>query len=169
MRPTSLKEAVDRIIGGESWVDAISEFLDEFYLSGPSERQLMIGLDPGLTGVAFQDAYVGAVGEHLARRRGLDIPPWADDPRWFLERPHFPDCMELANSVFLRDSPIAFRRLIFTEAEPLRSVRFPREGRLRRPWTGFRGVVQKVGNRGIASGCFQGGCKSHIAAGSPAH
>ena len=43
MRPTSLKEAVDRIIGGESRVDAVSEFLDEFYPSGPSERQRMIG------------------------------------------------------------------------------------------------------------------------------
>ena len=140
MRPTSLKEAVDRIIGGESWVDAVSEFLDEFYPSGPSERQRMIGEEPGLTGVAFHDAYVGAVGEHLARRWGLDIPAWTDDPRRFLDEPHFPDYMELAKPVFLRDSPIAFRRrLIFTETEPLRRARFPREGRLRRPWTGFRG------------------------------
>ena len=131
MRPTSLKEAVDRIIGGQSWVDAISEFLDEFYPSGPLERQRMIGEEPGLTGVAFQDAYVGAVGEHLARRWRLDIPAWADDPRRFLERPHFPDYMELAKPVFLRDSPIAFRRrLIFTEAEPLRRARFPKEGEL---------------------------------------
>jgi hypothetical protein len=37
--------------------------------------------------------------------------------------------MELAKAVFLRDSPIAFRRrLIFTEAEPLRRARFPKEG-----------------------------------------
>ena len=110
-------------------MDAVSEFLDEFYLSGPAERQRMIGEEPGLTGVAFQDAYIGAVGEHLARRWGLDIPAWADDPRRFLDEPHFPDYMELAKPVFLRDSPIAFRRrLIFTEAEPLRRARFPREG-----------------------------------------
>ena len=110
-------------------MDAVSEFLDEFYLSGPAERQRMIGEEPGLTGVVFQDAYVGAVGEHLARRWGLGIPAWADDPRRFLESPHFPDYMELAKPVFLRDSPIAFRRrLIFTEAEPLRRARFPREG-----------------------------------------
>jgi hypothetical protein len=127
MRPTSLKEAVDHIIGGKNWVDAISEFLDEFYPSSPSERQRMIAEEPGLTGVAFQDAYVGAVGEHLARRWGLDIPAWADDSRRFLDRPYFPEHMELAKAVFLRDSPIAFRRrLIFTEAEPLRRARFPR-------------------------------------------
>jgi hypothetical protein len=127
MRPTSLKEAVDHIIGGGNWMDAISEFLDEFYPSSPSERHRMIAEEPGLTGVAFQDAYVGAVGEHLARRWGLDIPAWADDSRRFLDRPNFPEHMELAKAVFLRDSPIAFRRrLIFTEAEPLRRARFPR-------------------------------------------
>jgi len=129
MRPTSLKVVVERSMAGYGFVDAISEFLDEFYLSGPSERQHMIGEEPRLTGVAFQDAYVGAVGEHLARRWGLAIPAWADNPRRFLDQPHFPEGMELAKPVFLRDSPIAFRRrLIFTEAEPLRRARFPRKG-----------------------------------------
>jgi hypothetical protein len=127
MRPTSLKDAVDRIIAGQNWVDAVSEFLDEFYTSGPTERQRMIGEEPQPTGVAFQDAYIGAVGEHLARRWGLEIPAWSDNPDRFLNEPSFPECMELAKPVFLRDSPIAFRRrLIFTEAEPLRRARFPR-------------------------------------------
>jgi hypothetical protein len=36
--------------------------------------------------------------------------------------------MELAKPVFLRDSPIGFRRLAFTEAGPLRRARFPRKG-----------------------------------------
>jgi len=127
MRPTSLKEAVDRIVAGQNWVDAVSEFLDEYYMSGPTERQRMIGEEPRSTGVAFQDAYIGAVGEHLARRWGLEIPAWADYPDRFLNEPSFPEYMELAKPVFLRDSPIAFRRrLIFTEAEPLRRARFPR-------------------------------------------
>ena len=127
MRPASLKEAVDRSREGYGFMDALSEFLDEFYLRGPLERQRMIDEEPGLTGEAFQDAYVGAVGEHLARRWGLGIPTWAEDPRRFLDQPHFPKFMELAKPVFLRDSPIAFRRrLIFTEAEPLRRARFPR-------------------------------------------
>jgi hypothetical protein len=128
MRPRSLKDAVDRSIEGYSFMDAISEFLDEFYLSGQSERQHMLADEPALTGVAFQDAYVGAVGEHLARRWGLCIPLWADDSRRFLDTPRFPEFMELAKPVFLRDSPVAFRRrLIFTEAEPLRRARFPRD------------------------------------------
>jgi hypothetical protein len=129
MRPRSLKEAVNQTMEGHDFTDAVSEFLDEFYLSGRSERQLMIREEPGLTGVAFQDAYVGAIGEHLARRWGLDIPAWADDSRRFLDTPHFPEFMELAKPVFIRDSPIAFRRrLIFTEAEPLRRARFPNHG-----------------------------------------
>jgi hypothetical protein len=40
MRPTSLKDAVDRIIQGTSPLIALNEFLDEFYLS--TERQGMI-------------------------------------------------------------------------------------------------------------------------------
>ena len=127
MRPSSLKETVDRIIEGQNWVDALSEFLDEFYASDPIERQRMIGEEPKLTNLTFQDAYIGAVGEHLARRWGLEIPAWADDPRRFLNEPHFPEYMKFAKPVFLRDSPIAFRRrLIFTEAEPLRRARFPK-------------------------------------------
>jgi len=129
MRPASLKEAVARATEGYGFFDAIHEFLDEFYHRGPSERQRMIHDEPEFTGVAFQDAYIGAVGEHLARRWGLDIPPWTDDPRRFVDKPHIPDYMELAKLVFLRDSPMAFRRrLIFTEAEPLRRARFPRDG-----------------------------------------
>jgi hypothetical protein len=128
MRPTSLKEAVERTVGGYDFINAISEFLDEFYPRGAAERQQMIGDEPGFTGDAFQDAYVGAVGEHLARRWGLDIPAWVDDPQRFLNVPRFPEYMEYAKPVFIRDSPIAFRRrLIFTEAEPLRRARFPKE------------------------------------------
>ncbi len=128
MRPITLKEAVTRSLEGYGFVDAISEFLDEFYVRGHSERQRMIEEEPALTGKAFQDAYVGAVGEHLARRWGLEIPAWVEFPRRFLDQPHFPEFMELAKPVFIRDSPIAFRRrLIFTEAEPLRRARFPKD------------------------------------------
>jgi hypothetical protein len=130
MRPTSLKETVDRIIAGCDFFHATNEFLDEFYLARPEERQQMIEEEPALTGEAFQDAYVGAMGEHLARRWRLDIPAWIENQHRFLDEPHFPPYSELAKPFFLRDSPIAFRRrLIFTEAEPLRRARFPREAR----------------------------------------
>ena len=100
----------------------------------------MIGEEPGLTGVAFHDAYVGAVGEHLTRRWWLDTPAWADDPHRFLDEPHFPEGSELLKPLLLRGSLIAFRlRLIFTQAGSLGRLRFPRE----RGQKGHRiGVVQ---------------------------
>ena len=129
MRPTSLRDAVNGVIEGYDFFDATNEFLDEFYLAHPEERQQMIAEEPVLLGEPFQDAYVGAIGEHLARRWGLAIPAWVEDQRRFLDKPHFPPYSELAKPYFLRDSPIAFRRrLIFTEAEPLRRTRLPREG-----------------------------------------
>jgi hypothetical protein len=127
MRPKSLEEAVRLISEGLNWMIAINEFLDEFYLS--AKRQTMIDAQPPLTGNVWLDAYVGGVGEHLARRWSLRIPKWTDDPHRFLETPSFPDKLELSKPVLLRDSPIAFRRrMIFTEAEPLRRGRFPTRG-----------------------------------------
>jgi hypothetical protein len=113
------------MIQGTSPLIAWSEFLDEFYLT-TGRRQSMIDEEPGLTGVAWQDAYVGAMAEHLARRWGLAVTGWVEDPRRFLSRPYFVENLQLMKPVLLRDSPIAFRRLIFTEAEPLRRARFPR-------------------------------------------
>jgi len=90
----------------------------------------MIEKEPKFTGDAWLDAYIGAVGEHLARRWGLTIPKWTDDPRRFLDTPCFPDKFEFSKPILLRDSPIAFRRrMIFTDAEPLRRGRFPAEAR----------------------------------------
>jgi len=132
MRPQSLKEAVERILlTGEEERIPIAEFLDEFYLrhGQTDEQQAMIDAPPPVTGRQPLDAYVGAVGEHLARRWGLAaIPAWAEDERRFLDTPFFVDDLQLMKPILLRDSPIGFRRrLIFTEYEPLRRGRFPVE------------------------------------------
>jgi len=113
-------------MGQQGFFRPLDEFLDQFYLA--EERETLINEEPGFTGDAWQDAYIGAVGEHLARRWGLTIPSWVEDPRRFMDRPCFADDAQWAKPVLLRDSPIAFRRrLIFTEAEPLRRARFPKE------------------------------------------
>lgn len=143
MRPKSLKDAVDRSIEGYGFTDAVSEFLDEFYLSSASERQHMIGEEPVFTGVAFQDAYVGAAGEHLARRWELEIPTWADDPRRFLDEPNFPEFMELAKPVFIRDSPIAFRRLGLNSLRAELRVRYLNVNRAPRSLSG-QGAAPKT-------------------------
>jgi hypothetical protein len=66
------------------------------------------------------------LGEHLARRWHLAIPAWTDDPSRFLRRPYFKTTIEGLKALLIAESPIAFRRrLIFTEAEPLRRARMP--------------------------------------------
>ena len=128
MRPQNLKEAVARILAGEEERFPIAEFLDEFYLrhGKAAEQQAMIDTSPPVTGRQNLDAYVGAIGEHLARRWGLRIPSWVEEECRFLKTPFWDDDLQLMKPILLRDSPIAFRRrLIFTEAEPLRRGRFP--------------------------------------------
>ena len=67
-------------------------------------------------------AYVAGVAEHLARRWSLPrIPAWTNQPSRFLKRPYFPFSGANTKALYFVESPIAFRRrLIFTEARPLR-------------------------------------------------
>jgi hypothetical protein len=56
----------------------------------------------------------------------LTIPGWSDDPSRFLKRPYFTSPLEGLKALLIAESPLAFRRrLIFTEAEPLRRARMP--------------------------------------------
>lgn len=131
MRPvaTTLAEAVRRAPGGGAALSvAIDEFLDAFYTTpDPGARAAMLAEEPPRTGDEREDAFVGAVGEHLARRWGLDIPDWAAGDDRDVKTPWFVGRMGKGLSeLFLVESPIAFRRRrIFTEAEPLRRARMP--------------------------------------------
>ena len=129
-RPDTLAEVAQRVKRGEAAFDyALSEFVDEFY-GHPERRQAMIDDDPERLDDPVQHAMLGAVGEHPARRWGLAIPEWTDQASRFLKRPHFTTRLEGLKALLLVESPIAFRRrLIFTEAEPLRRARMPRAER----------------------------------------
>jgi hypothetical protein len=131
--PTTLAEAVRRYLEvGEGQDGAFSvlldEFLDAFYTeTDPAQRQAMIDEEPPRLGEERRDAYVGAVGEYLASRWDLRIPPWSDAPWREVAEPWFVGMMGKGLSgLLLVESPIAFRRRrIFTEAEPLRRARMP--------------------------------------------
>lgn len=129
IRPTSLSEAVFSF--GQDFSLALDEFLDEFYMAYPDRElmQTMISTPPALTGDMFKDAYVGAVGEHLARRWGLYIPDWTNDPgREGGNVPSFVPSLETLRPILLVESPYAFRRRnIFTSEEPLQRARWPRD------------------------------------------
>jgi hypothetical protein len=125
-RPDTLIEVVSRVKAGERFDFALSEFLDDFYLH-PERRQAMIDPEPPPLPDARQHAVLGGVGEHLARRWGLSIPKWTNHPSRFLHEPYFTTRIEDLKAMLLVQSPLAFRRrMIFTEAEPLRRARMPR-------------------------------------------
>jgi hypothetical protein len=116
---------------GETMRFCLAAFLDQFYMDRDREsRYARIADDPGVSGEARFDALMGAIGEHLSRRWQLGSPPaWTEHPARFLSFPWFmgPERMK---GFLLAESPSAYRRrFIFTEAEPLRRIKMPRDGR----------------------------------------
>ena len=125
-RPNTLAEVAVKVSAGAAFGPTLSEFLDEFY-GHPERRQAMITDEPPPLADDREHAMLGAVGEHLARRWGLAVPTWTDDTMRFLHAPYFTTPIENLKAMLLVQSPQAFRRrLIFTEAEPLRRARMPR-------------------------------------------
>jgi hypothetical protein len=132
IRPGTLAQALRLVLDeGETLRYSLAGFLDEFYADRDSaSRRARIDEAPALTGDAQQNAFFGAIGEHLCHRWNLGAPPeWTNDPARFLDRPLFmgPERMK---AFLLAESPSAFRRrFIFTEAEPLRRASMPKDGR----------------------------------------
>ena len=126
-RPVTLAELARRRNSGEELSILLREFLDEFYgalRTGTADRCIAEGPDPLLE--PREHALLGAIGEHLARRWRLPIPDWTDEPARFLRYPYFTTDAEGFKALLIAQSPLAFRRrLIFTEAEPLRRARMP--------------------------------------------
>lgn len=128
-RPATLAAVARRHNTGEPWSLLLREFLDVFYTVVPTgDASACIADVPEPLADPQEHALLGAIGEHLARRWGLPIPAWTDEPTRFLRRPYFTTPLEALKALLLAESPIAFRRrLIFTEAEPLRRARMPVE------------------------------------------
>ena len=88
--------------------------------------QELIGEEPQPLDGTSEHALLGAIGEHLARRWDLNIPAWTGHPSRFLRHPYFTPPLEGMMALLIIESPLPFRRrLIFTEAEPLRRARMP--------------------------------------------
>lgn len=127
LRPHTLAEVARRRNAGEDFSFLLREFLDEFYAGvRKGDAATFIIDEPPPVPDSREHASLGAVGEHLARRWHLPIPAWTEDPSRFLHRPYFTTSIEGLKALLLVESPLAFRRrLIFTEAEPLRRARMP--------------------------------------------
>jgi hypothetical protein len=128
MRPATLAETDERIIGGGDFDTALSEFLDTFYLAPTPESRLRTLLcEPPLTGNPRIDALAGAVAEYLARQYALpSIPAWAFADVRYLDRAWHTTPFE---SDGMREyltfaNPAEFpSHNIFTEERPLRRAR----------------------------------------------
>lgn len=130
-RPHTLAEAARRRNSGEDYSVLLREFLDHFYSALP-DATYCIADEPEPLDDNQEHAFVGGMGEHLARRWNLPIPGWTNDPSRFLKRPYFTTPLEGLKALLIAESPAAFRRrLIFTEAEPLRRARMPVDGAVR--------------------------------------
>jgi hypothetical protein len=130
-RPQTLAEVVRRSTDMTEFSYALAGFLDTFY--GHVKRRDLAAATASLEDEPQQaitvelHAYFGGVAEHLSRRWGLPtIPAWVEHPTRFLKSPLFGQAGPATRYIYLEESPLAFRRrLIFTEAVPLRRARMP--------------------------------------------
>ena len=118
-RPKTLSEVAHRAGTGEQDFGlAIREFLYSFYLN-PRSRDEALRERPRRID-AFHDAYLAAVGEHLARSYHLDVPAWTDDHGNGLHEPYFAGGLESLKAILFAESPLAFRRrLLFVSRNAL--------------------------------------------------
>jgi hypothetical protein len=123
-----LAEVAQRRNKDEELAPLLAEFLDTFYGALRSgDAQPLISDEPEPLASPDEHALLGAIAEHLARRWQLAIPEWSNDRSRFLSRPYFTTPLEGFKALLIAESPLAFRRrLIFTEAEPLRRATMPR-------------------------------------------
>lgn len=100
-----------RVRAGEDFRYAVREFLDEFPLRGEDGLQYeAIKERPQRTGDPRQDAYLGALAEHLAAVHHLDRPAWSVAPDRFLNRFWFVSEVPGFRAMAIAQAPAAFRR-----------------------------------------------------------
>lgn len=107
----TLAGLAQRARAGEDFNHAVREFLDEFTLRGDDRSRVMaIEERPESTEDPRQDAYLGALAEHLAAVHDLTRPAWSLEPERFLERFWFVSDVPGFRAVSIAQAPAAFRR-----------------------------------------------------------
>jgi len=119
----TLASVAERARDGEIFMVTVRDFLDEYSLRDQPQRAAAIVDDPASTGVARQDAFLGALAEHLALKEGNAVPPWATRNGRFLERFWFISDVPGFRAIAIAASPAAFRRRgIFVHPSALERV-----------------------------------------------
>jgi hypothetical protein len=122
---------------GDCFGLASGEFGQAFYLEkDKAAQQAMLDPVPIPSGDPRNDAWLGAIGEHLAQRWDLEVPA-VDQEVAFMggQKPSFWPDEALARDIQIVETPPAFRRrLLFTSAEPLMNAQFPTDRKVRMPF-----------------------------------
>jgi hypothetical protein len=107
----SLAGVARRVADGDNFDIAVRELLDEVaLLPRPDLVERAITEAPDPTGDARRDAYLGALGEHLALRHGVPRPEWTCGPERFLDTFWFVSSVRGFRALAVAQSPAAFRR-----------------------------------------------------------
>jgi hypothetical protein len=107
----TLAVLAQRVRQGEDFRHTVREFLDEFALRGDDRsRADAIEQRPESIGDPRQDAYLGALAEHLATVHHLTRPSWSVEPERFLDRFWFFSDNVGFRAVAIAQAPAAFRR-----------------------------------------------------------
>jgi hypothetical protein len=107
----TLAGVAQRVRKGQGFDHAVRDFLDEFALVADDDgRQRAIAERPEAAGEARQDAFLGALAEHLAAVHELDRPAWAIEPSRFLDRFWFVSDTIGFRAISIAQAPAAFRR-----------------------------------------------------------
>lgn len=111
-RLTCTLAAVARcVLAGGEFRYALRDFLDEFALRGEdADRVAAIEERPRPAGDRRQDAYLGALAEHLAAVHGLARPAWCVEPGRFLDSFWFVSDVRGFRATAIAQAPAAFRR-----------------------------------------------------------
>jgi hypothetical protein len=112
MRPKSLAEVAKLTTAGGSFDLCLANFLDEFYYAPNA-----MALNPAPAFLAplsgelgrVRDAYLAATAEELARKYGLALPLWVEEPERKLRRPWFASSLAGLRAVLIWESPPGFR------------------------------------------------------------
>ncbi len=120
----SLAGIARRARDGDDFFLAVRELLDEVALSSTAhQRRRAIAEEPERTGDPRHDAYLAALGEHLALIHGLRPPDWTSAPQRFLNTFWFASDVKGFRALAIAQSPAAFRRRgIFIAAGSLTRV-----------------------------------------------
>jgi hypothetical protein len=137
-KPRSLAEINDIVReDNDLYPLATGKFQEAFYLTTDRDaQQAMLDPIPVPTGNVKNDAWLAAIGEHLAQRWGLVVPPWTQEPAFMGEPvPFFWPFEPMARNIRIIETPPAFRRrLLFSWAEPLMNAKFPNARKVRMPF-----------------------------------